>query len=199
MEKELVEEPRFKRAKEKMDDFLSKTIEAEEKRRKAEGEERGEAAEAMEEEAGGGDRLSGQKRPLEEKESDERLDGEREGQRRRIDEGEDGGAHGRLDWAEAEDREEEQADNGPTMVDLVWMAGAVNDEEVKQAPFEDADQEFEEGEWDPELVQKGVEDEMQFMESIGMFRDASEAECWQETGAAPVTTRWVMAERTLDD
>ena len=37
------------------------------------------------------------------------------------------------------------------------------------------------------------------MESIGMFQDASEAECWKVTGAAPVTTRWVMVGKTLDD
>ena len=52
---------------------------------------------------------------------------------------------------------------------------------------------------DPGLVKEGIADEMDFMSKIEMFADASEEECWDVTGAAPISTRWVMVKKTLDD
>lgn len=84
------------------------------------------------------------------------------------------------------------------MVDLIWLAGAVNDEEADEeipelVPGEEGQ------ELDPEFLQKGIEDEMSFMKKIGIFEESTAKECWEKTGKAPTTTRWVSVRKVLDD
>ena len=102
----------------------------------------------------------------------------------------------RRSWAEEEEEEEDIQGHKRRMVDLVWIAGAVNQEEEEEAP--EAEWEEDEDWLDPVLLEKGIKDEVDFMEKIGLFKEASEKESWEKTGAAPVSTRWVSVKKTLD-
>ena len=48
---------------------------------------------------------------------------------------------------------------------------------------------------DVEKIKEGRKDEMDFMDKIEMFDYIPESVCWQRTGAAPVSSKWVEAEK----
>jgi hypothetical protein len=54
-------------------------------------------------------------------------------------------------------------------------------------------------ELDPDKVRKGRKDEMEFMTKIDIFEFVKTAKCWERTGAAPISTRWVEGEKKDDD
>ena len=108
-------------------------------------------------------------------------------------------AQKRTVWADLEDDEEDIREHKRRMVDLVWLAGAVNQDEEEETPDAQWLADVGDTELDPEKLKAGIRDEMDFMEKIGMFEDSSEQECWERTGAAPTTTRWVSVRKTLDD
>ena len=46
-------------------------------------------------------------------------------------------------------------------------------------------------ELEPKLVQKARAEEVEFLERLGTWRDATEEECIRETGKKPLPSRWV--------
>ena len=84
----------------------------------------------------------------------------------------------RRSWADEEEEEEDVQEHKRRMVGLVWIAGAVNQEEEEEAP--EAEWEEDEDWLDPVLLEKGIKDEVDFMEKIGLFKEASEKESWEK-------------------
>ena len=62
-----------------------------------------------------------------------------------------------------------------------------------------SEKDYDEMELDPDKVRKGRKDEMEFMTKIDMFEFVKTAKCWERTGAAPISTRWVEGEKKHDD
>jgi hypothetical protein len=44
---------------------------------------------------------------------------------------------------------------------------------------------------DPTLVREARREEIEYMRSIGLYTKVSISECWEKTGKAPITTKWV--------
>ena len=88
--------------------------------------------------------------------------------------------------------------SNPGMVDLIWIAGVVNDD-LEENVYDEKVALEEDCLLDPILLQKGIAEEMAFMEKIEMFEESTEEECWAKTGKAPTTTRWVSVKKVLDD
>ena len=219
---------RVERAEGRMNEFLEKTLAKEDKKRKEQEEsEKAKRRRADDGEDGGGGRgeedreaearrqgkepetqTQGGKMEMQpqagemevqpqEKEKEKEKEKEMEGQLEEM--ASQAQAKKRVVWADLEDDEEDVRENKRRMIDLVWIAGAVNQVEDEESPevewMEDRGQE----ELDPEKLKLGIQDEMEFMEKIKMFDDSTEEECWNRTGAAPTSTRWVSVKKTLDD
>ena len=52
---------------------------------------------------------------------------------------------------------------------------------------------------DSELVKLAEKEEMDFMEEMGVGEEADEQECWDRTGKAPVTTKFVRVNKATDE
>ena len=200
---------RIKRAEDRINEFLSKTLEKEDKKRKEKEEsqkkrrvDEGEGAREVDVE----DKEMGSQPQAEEMASRARAEQNQPGEmasRAQAEQNRDAGSSRGSDnkrpvWADMEDDEEDVREHKRRMVDLVWLAGAVNQEEAEEVP--DAVWTEEKGEevLDPEKLKLGIKDEMDFMEKIGVFEDSTEQECWDRTGAAPTSTRWVSVKKILD-
>ena len=226
---------RVRRAEERMNEFLEKTLEKEDKKRKDQeenqkvkkrraddGEEggggRGEEDREMEAQPqgkemevqtqGGEMEMRPQAREMEVQPQEKEMEvqpqakgtGVPEAQRRTETEemASQVQAKKRVVWADLEDEEEDVREHKRRMIDLVWIAGALNQEEAEELPEVEWVEDRRQEELDPEKLKLGIQDEMEFMEKIKMFEDSTEEECWNRTGAAPTSTRWVSVQKTLD-
>ena len=175
---------RVQRAENRMNEFLEKTLEKEDKKRKEQEEKK-------------------KKRRIEEGEGvqgadDRATEGQPQSSEMEV-QPQQGGDKKRQAWADIEDEEEDVQEHKRRMVDMVWIAGAVNQDEEEDAPVAEWPGDQGEQELDPEKLELGIQDEMEFMEKIKMFEDSTEQECWNRTGAAPTSTRWVSVRKTLDN
>ena len=221
-------DPRIKRAEAKKNEFLDKALDREDRKRKEkeeEGKRRRVEEERKAQRAERGDEAMGEQddemvggRPAGESgAAQDRSEGSssrnREGGRppgEVTGDGSEGpsertagghcseGNRKRQAWADIEDDEEDLQETKRQMIDLVWLAGAVNQEESEEVPEAVWRDDPVGEELDPEKLKAGIKDEMDFMEKIGMFEDATEQECWERTGAAPTSTRWVHGKKLLD-
>ena len=167
---------RIQRAEDRINEFFCKSLEKEDRKRKE--KEDNEKKRRLEQEQG----AQGEDKEME-------VQPQMPGSSRGPD-------NKRPAWADLEDDEGEVREHKRRMVDLVWLAGAVNQDDTEEVP--DAEW-VEDAELDPEKLKAGIQDEKEFMEKIGMFDDSSEQECWERTGAAPTSTRWVSTRKVLDD
>ena len=215
MSEAMAGDPRLKRAEAKKNEFLDKTLEREDRKRKEKEEE--EKTKKVEEERKArkterGDEAMGGPtgEPVEGRpEGELRTDRDRSGGsasssgpvggRPTGEPARKEGARKRPAWADIVDDEEDGQEHKRQMVDLVWLAGAVNQEESEEVPDAVWREDPTEEELDPEKLKEGIRDEMDFMEKMGMFEDSTEQECWDKTGAAPTSTRWVLGKKVLDN
>ena len=114
---------RIKRADDRMNEFLSKTLEKEDKKRKAKEDGEKRRKEDEEEEA--------QKVEEDDKEMESPARAEQGGQMPGSSQDVD---NKRPAWADIEDEEEDVREHKRRMVDLVWLAGAVNQDEAEEEP-----------------------------------------------------------------
>jgi hypothetical protein len=109
----------------------------------------------------------------------------------------------RLDEQRGEKRELEPPGHGgaPKKV-LVGKLEVMQEEEDEQPTTWEVEQFFDEKtgrELEPKKVAEARKEEVGFMKRIVVYEDSEIDECWQRTGKAPITTKWVGTNKGTDE
>jgi hypothetical protein len=141
-----------------------------------------------------------------------------EERKRQLDEAEEerGASRRRLEDNKGEKRglDESQEEPGPAAKEQKTLVGILEvhqepDEENFEGARDDAGEASESCEsffdektskrLDPKLVREAMDEELTFMQKIPVFELAPIAECWEKTGKAPISTRFVNTNKGTDE
>ena len=173
IEKELEGSERLQKAKGREYKFYEETLEREEKRRRRAEEEKVKTQAESDQSGDAGGR-------------DEDMGGERETKREReedVDETDRQPAkRAMVGELEVNQEVDEWGDGelGTSGDDRFWN-GAIDDKTGDQL--------------DPRLVEMAETEEMEYMRNLGVGEEVDEQECWEKTGKAPVTTKFVRVNK----
>jgi len=194
MEKLLEGTDRMDEVKKKSEEFYSKVLEREDRKRCRVKQEGGEA-EATEGEGGrsssSGTSEETRKRALEE----DKLQEEVKSRRVTIEEDDDGKRERDDDADDAEDQPKKK--KKVTVGELEVNQEAEGEEGDDY--FEDMIDEKTGTKLDPKLVKEAEDEEMSYMEDLGVGEEVPEGECEEMTGKPPVTTKWVRVNKGTEE
>ena len=190
MEKLMKGNPKMQAAQKRMNEFFEKVAEAQDKKDAKEGEE-----------------AQGKRRKVEESASSSGAAGA-EKRRPALSEGEEGPPR-----KEPKTEEKTGTKRGQEALEEPVVRMEVEEEQVEKMAVEEVaetndepdavnewDDKWDEGEYvdqktgnllDPALAKAARLEEIAFMKKIGLYEEVPVEECWEKTGKAPTSTRWV--------